>query len=408
MEWYRTNKVSHFGNYFTMARSPMVTLIIGVIIAFSLPSLSNAGSPAVFILGDSLLDVGTNNFIFQTIAKAKYPYYGIDFFNSTPSGRFSNGLNMADFIARVVFGESVTSPPAYLSLFFGGKYSEKRLARAIDFDRRTRWKRPTNGFNHVSLVGRENPAMGVNFASSGTALLDINSAVDQALPISQQIAHVLFVHGNLSATIGSWKTQVLFAKSPFFIAVGNNDVHFYALFRAKIDPDEYVDTLIQTYNDTLTSLYNLGVRKFGIVSVPYIGCSPLMRVTILGGNCSKTANDLAQQLNDKLERLLWDLRTRSKGMIYSFGNTYDIHHELYTYPERYNITNVRDACCGLGRFNAMTNCHPLATLCKNRDEYLYWDVSHPSQYAMQIIVEAVAFGGLRHARPINWSRLVRL
>ncbi|KAM0025798.1 putative triacylglycerol lipase [Helianthus debilis subsp. tardiflorus] len=218
----------------------------------------------------------------------------------------------------------------------------------------------------------------------------------------------MHVHGNLSATIGSWQTQVLFAKSPFFIGVGNNDVHFFALFRAKLDPDQYIVSLLETYNATLQTLYNLGVRKFGIIGVPYIGCSPLMRVTILGGNCSKTGNDLAQQLNSGIERLLWEMARRSKGMIYSFGNTYDILVDLYETPERFNITNVRDACCGLGRFNAMTNCHPLAVLCRNRDEYLFWDVSHPSQYAVQVMVESIAFGGPRLARPINWARLASL
>ncbi|MFS7978211.1 putative triacylglycerol lipase [Helianthus anomalus] len=391
-----------------MTRSPMVTLTIFGIAAIASWSLSNAASPAVFILGDSLLDVGTNNFVLKAVGKAKYPHYGIDFFNSTPSGRFSNGLNMADFIARVVFGPDVTSPPAYLSLFYHGKYEEKRLAKAINFNPRRRWRRPTNGLNPHPLVARENPAVGVNFASSGTAILDINSAVDQALALSDQVAHVMHVHGNLSATIGSWQTQVLFAKSPFFIGVGNNDVHFFALFRAKLDPDQYILSLLETYNATLQTLYNLGARKFGIIGVPYIGCSPLMRVTILGGNCSKTGNDLAQQLNSGIERLLWEMARRSKGMIYSFGNTYDILVDLYETPERFNITNVRDACCGLGRFNAMTNCHPLAVLCRNRDEYLFWDVSHPSQYAVQVMVESIAFGGPRLARPINWARLASL
>ncbi|KAK9070852.1 hypothetical protein SSX86_009420 [Deinandra increscens subsp. villosa] len=167
-----------------MTTSNTVTLIISVIIiiVISSSSLSNAGSPAVFILGDSLLDVGTNNFVLQAVGKAKYPHYGIDFFNSTPSGRFSNGLNVADFIARVVFGDSVTSPPAYLSLFHSGKYSEKRLVKALDLSPRRgrwrRWRRPTTGSNPVSLVPRENPAVGINFASSGTAILDVNSAVD--------------------------------------------------------------------------------------------------------------------------------------------------------------------------------------------------------------------------------------
>ncbi|GJY66344.1 hypothetical protein Tco_0468582 [Tanacetum coccineum] len=53
--------------------------------------------PCYFIFGDSLLDVGNNNAL-KTGAKANYLPYGIDF-PQGPTGRFSNGLNTADFVA---------------------------------------------------------------------------------------------------------------------------------------------------------------------------------------------------------------------------------------------------------------------------------------------------------------------
>lgn len=90
----------------------------------------------------------------------------------------------------------MTSPPAYLSLFIRGNYIEDRLAKAIDFDRmrRRRWIRPS--INYTSPSVRENPAIGVNFASSGTAILDINSAVDvcsiRLLFISKSICHLCY------------------------------------------------------------------------------------------------------------------------------------------------------------------------------------------------------------------------
>lgn len=129
---------------------------------------------------------------------------------------------------------------------------------------------------------------------------------------------------------------MLFAKSPFFFGVGNNDVHFFALFRAKLNQEEYIDSLVQTYNSTLHTLYNLGVRKFGIIGVPYIGCSPLMRVTTLHGNCSDIANALARQLNEGIEHMLQDMMASLKGMIYSFGNTYDTLYDLYETPEQFS------------------------------------------------------------------------
>lgn len=83
-----------------MNSSLINTFILFVLVVIFSPSPSHAGSPAVFLLGDSLLDIGTNNYVIQAIGKAKYPHYGVDFFNSTPSGRFSNGLNMADYMGK--------------------------------------------------------------------------------------------------------------------------------------------------------------------------------------------------------------------------------------------------------------------------------------------------------------------
>lgn len=52
--------------------------------------------PCLFIFGDSLFDNGNNNDLLTT-AKANYPPYGIDFPDG-PTGRFTNGRNVADFL----------------------------------------------------------------------------------------------------------------------------------------------------------------------------------------------------------------------------------------------------------------------------------------------------------------------
>ncbi|KAF9682130.1 hypothetical protein SADUNF_Sadunf05G0076200 [Salix dunnii] len=42
-----------------------------------------AAVPAIFVFGDSIVDVGTNNFIPECRGKANFPYYGIDYPGST-------------------------------------------------------------------------------------------------------------------------------------------------------------------------------------------------------------------------------------------------------------------------------------------------------------------------------------
>lgn len=54
--------------------------------------------PALFVFGDSLVDVGNNNHLPVSFAKANFPLNGIDFPTKKPTGRFNNGKNAADFM----------------------------------------------------------------------------------------------------------------------------------------------------------------------------------------------------------------------------------------------------------------------------------------------------------------------
>jgi hypothetical protein len=68
--------------------------------------------PAMYVLGDSTVDVGNNNFLPDCSAecRANYPRYGVDFPTHKPTGRFSNGYNLADHIGisvQVLYTEAI-------------------------------------------------------------------------------------------------------------------------------------------------------------------------------------------------------------------------------------------------------------------------------------------------------------
>ncbi|KAG4985556.1 hypothetical protein JHK86_033247 [Glycine max] len=74
--------------------------------------------PAMFTFGDSIVDVGNNNYQL-TIVKANFPPYGRDFENQYRTGRFCNGKLATDFIAEIIGFTSYQ--PAYLNLKTKGK-----------------------------------------------------------------------------------------------------------------------------------------------------------------------------------------------------------------------------------------------------------------------------------------------
>ena len=53
-----------------------------------------------FIFGDSLSDVGNNRNLPRSLAQANLPFYGIDFGNGLPNGRFANGRTVSDIIGN--------------------------------------------------------------------------------------------------------------------------------------------------------------------------------------------------------------------------------------------------------------------------------------------------------------------
>lgn len=55
--------------------------------------------PAIITFGDSVVDVGNNNYL-HTVMKADFPPYGRDFVNHQPTGRFCNGKLATDITGQ--------------------------------------------------------------------------------------------------------------------------------------------------------------------------------------------------------------------------------------------------------------------------------------------------------------------
>jgi phospholipase/lecithinase/hemolysin len=69
------------------------------------------GDVVQFIFGDSLSDVGNNNYLKKSLARAALPWYGIDFGRGMPNGRFCNGRTVADIVGDKM---GLPRPPAFL------------------------------------------------------------------------------------------------------------------------------------------------------------------------------------------------------------------------------------------------------------------------------------------------------
>lgn len=55
---------------------------------------------SLILFGDSTVDVGNNNFL-DTLAKSDFPPYGREFDTKSPTGRFTDGRMVNDFVGKL-------------------------------------------------------------------------------------------------------------------------------------------------------------------------------------------------------------------------------------------------------------------------------------------------------------------
>ncbi|XP_076915391.1 GDSL esterase/lipase At5g37690-like [Bidens hawaiensis] len=322
------------------------------------------------------MDVGTNNLVDNCSARADHPYYGIDYPGHQATGRFSNGLNTADTIVQLLGGYR-RSPLPYLALVQGGSNFTRGILK------------------------------GANFASGGAGLVKgVGLGLyGQVVSTEEQVQQFATVRGNISALLGGSKGDRLLRNSMYILSIGSNDIMEY-IFTKPVTPEQFVINLTDTYAIHLKNLYSMGARKFGIISIPPLGCCPIAR-GFAGGNCVNDTNTLVRACHASFEVLLENMSSTLKGFKYSLANAYNMTMSIIT--SKIGFQDVVSACCAEKTPQGQGECKEGVPLCENRDDYLFWDVFHPSQKASQLaastmvssqdpnFISPINFGSLRNA-----------
>ncbi|XP_009593843.2 GDSL esterase/lipase At5g33370-like isoform X1 [Nicotiana tabacum] len=341
-----------------------------------------ADVPAIFIFGDSTVDVGTNNYVNGSLATANNPYYGIDYPHHIATGRFSNGYNPADIIATHL-GNYTESPPAFYALV------EK-----------------------TSTTFKSSILRGVNFASGGSGILDDTGTpgFHHVVSLTQQIEQFQSVCGNITEIYGDDDiASKLLANAFYLISVGSNDFFDQFRYNYNISAPELITYLSDTFANHLQNLYDLGARKFGIVSIPTIGCCPAIRSVTPGGACNETLNDFAQSFYNTTLSLLQEFSSTNPGVKFSLGNSYLMTKGVIDNAVASGFEEVESACCGTGPSKGSSKCTPKSDLCEKRDKYLFWDWFHPTQKASEMAALSLLYAtGQEFVTPLNFSTLASI
>ncbi|XP_028752109.1 GDSL esterase/lipase 1-like [Neltuma alba] len=307
----------------------------------------------LFVFGDSLFDVGNNNYI-NTTDQANYAPYGENFFKY-PSGRYSDGRVIPDFIA-----EYAKLPLIQPYLFPG---------------------------NHEYIDG-------VNFASAGSgALVETNQG--RVIDLKTQLSYFKRVIKVLRQKLQDAETKSLLARAVYLISIGSNDYLGPLMENSSViasySPEKYVDMVLGNLTTVIKEIHKQGGRKFGFLNVGPLGCTPLVRVLVNGGEglCREEVSALVKLHNTALSVELPKLEKRLKGFKYSLYNFYDSVFDVISHPSKYGREGS-EACCGSGPYRGYPSCGGKRLtkdyeLCKNASEYVFFDSVHPSERANELL-----------------------
>ncbi|KAL0921581.1 hypothetical protein M5K25_008667 [Dendrobium thyrsiflorum] len=333
--------------YFAMAAISMAITMLSTIAAQS--------KPVTFVFGDSLTDVGNNNFLPYSLAKSNYPWYGIDYFPRFPTGRFTNGRTIGDIISAK-FG--IKSPPPYLSL---------------------------------SLEGDE-ILHGVNYASGGAGILNETGIYFvEKLSFDDQITCFQKTAEAIRIKTGDVASQKLLNEAVYFIGMGSNDYINNFLQPFLVDAhaytyDQFLDLLISTLDGQLRRLHSLGARKVVFHGLGPMGCIPSQRVHSSDGGCLQLLNKWSLQFNSRVRSLMTSLNYQLPGALFSFSDSYNIVLDLIENPQKYGFKISTTSCCNVDT-TVGGLCLPNSKICDNRNEYVFWDAYHPTDAANQVIAD---------------------
>eukprot|EP00268_Persea_americana_P066164 TRINITY_DN8950_c0_g1_i1.p1 TRINITY_DN8950_c0_g1~~TRINITY_DN8950_c0_g1_i1.p1 ORF type:complete len:405 (-),score=61.35 TRINITY_DN8950_c0_g1_i1:197-1411(-) len=338
------------------------TWIWAVLVTAGMAGIAGADSPVTFVFGDSLTEVGNNNFL-RSLARSDFPWYGIDYPGGKPTGRFTNGRTIGDIISSKL---GIQSPPPYLSL----------------------------SINDDAIL------RGVNYASGGAGILnDTGLYFIQRLSFDDQITCFEKTKSTIEAKIGVEASNKMLNQAVYLIGMGSNDYvnNYLVPFLSdgqQYTHDEFLELLASTLDQQLRKLHLLGARKVVFHGLGPLGCAPSQRVKSKKGECLKRVNDWVMQFNSRVRKLLQSLTSELPDAGLTYADIYTPVMDLIQKPQAYGFKVSNTSCCNVDT-SLGGLCLPNSKLCANRKDYVFWDAFHPTDAANAVIADRL-FSELQH------------
>ncbi|KAG4202345.1 hypothetical protein ERO13_A05G332150v2 [Gossypium hirsutum] len=288
---------------------------------------TNPKFPAIVIFGDLTVDPGNNNYI-DTIFKGNIAPYGINFPGHVPTGRFSDGKLVTDFVASSL---------------------------------------GINPFLDPNL-SNDDLCTGVSFASADSGYDDLTTLLSMSSRFQGKANNII-------------------AKALVVVSAGTNDLifNFFDLptRRLEFDISGYQSFLLQRLEDFVKQIYDLGCRNIVVAGLPPVGCLPVQMTFRLENpmnrQCLENQNSDARSYNKKLVKLFPKIQVELPRSKLVYTDIYQPLMDMITHPQQYGIVETTVGCCGTGVLGLSLFCN----------SYVFWDSVHPTQKVYQQLAKYI-------------------
>ncbi|KAJ7552975.1 hypothetical protein O6H91_06G079100 [Diphasiastrum complanatum] len=310
------------------------------------------GAKPIFVFGDSYVDTGNRNY---SEAPWRNPY-GITW-PGHPSGRFSNGLLLTDFVAKAMKSKSPT---------------------------------PYRFYTKYSRSLRDVVKHGLNFGVGGSGVFqafdprNFSVQVDQLKGVLQTIPQQLFP----------------LEHTPVLVSFVGNDYRYYLATNGTLkELPVYITKVVTEVTRNIIRLYGLGLKRFVVGNIEPLGCVPSLTASVSYKRCLTTYDPLVQFHNQLLAQQLNATFTALKGADYFILDQYKAFQSVIANPSPFGIKHRLRPCCTPKPGNIDScgevdkNGEPLYEVCSSPETHFFWDGLHPTQAGWTALTSSSFVGG---------------
>jgi phospholipase/lecithinase/hemolysin len=344
--------------------------IKGVLLALAIASpaiATGGGFTNMYLLGDSLSDQG-NLFAATTILTRGA--VGIPRADHYYEGRFSNGENYADILARELELDMPLTPSIAggSNFAFGGTRTDYNT---VELD--------VTKPHPVDELGGQG-----NLFPAGSSDWTLNTQLGAFVERGVKDPGALYVVFSGSNDFADLIQMV--ARCNIFRQHGSPP-EFEEFCTGRGSPAEVFDVVLTGINSAIATFVAAGAQEILVPNIPNLGVVP--GFTAFGQQVADLATQLTEQYNHALDASLdgW-AGTVNIIPLDTFTLLTTVVSEVVSNPPAFGFTNATDAC-----YSGFVGPSDDGTECQNPDEYVFWDKEHPTT-ALHAVLAEVALASL--------------